>query len=75
MADNDVTSKSGVYEYLLSGEERKLSLRQFSDEDRRIINSLADFIGGLSETAGKVPEESQVDNAEPSSSPAIPVQE
>ena len=37
MADNDVTSKSGVYEYLLSGEERKLSLRQFSDEDRREV--------------------------------------
>ena len=52
-----------------------IELTDFSEEDRRIINSLADFIGGLSETAGKVPEESQVDNAEPSSSPAIPVQE
>jgi predicted transcriptional regulator len=52
-----------------------IELTDFSEEDRRIINSLADFIGGLSETAGKAPEESQEDNAEPSSSPAIPVQE
>lgn len=35
MADEDVTKKSGVYEYLLTGEERKLSIRQFSDRDKR----------------------------------------
>jgi len=52
-----------------------IELTDFSEEDRRIINSLADFIGGLSETAGKTPEESHEDNAEPSSFPAIPVQE
>jgi predicted transcriptional regulator len=52
-----------------------IELTDFSEEDRRIINSLADFIGGLSETAGNAPEESQEDNAEQSSSPAIPVQE
>lgn len=34
MADRDVTRKSGVYEYLLTGEERCLSIRAF-DEDMR----------------------------------------
>lgn len=35
MADEDVTKKSGVYEYLLTGGERKLSIRQFDLRDRR----------------------------------------
>ncbi len=35
MADREVTKKSGVYEYLLSGKEKYLSLRQFDDEDKR----------------------------------------
>lgn len=35
MADDDVTSKRGVYEYLLTGEERKLSIRTFDDRDKR----------------------------------------
>ena len=35
MADEDVTRKSGVYEYLLTGEERCLSIRAFTDRDRR----------------------------------------
>ena len=35
MADREVTKKSGVYEYLLSGKEKCLSLRQFEDEDKR----------------------------------------
>lgn len=52
-----------------------IELTDFSEEDRRIINDLADFIGWLSETEGEAPEESHEDNAEPSSSPAIPVQE
>ena len=52
-----------------------IELTDFSEEDRRIINDLADFIGWLSETEEEAPEESQEDNAEPSSSPAIPVQE
>lgn len=52
-----------------------IELADFSDEDRRVINDLADFIGWLSETEEEAPEESQEDNAEPSSSPAITVQE
>lgn len=35
MADREVTKKSGVYEYLLSGKEKCLNLRQFDDEDKR----------------------------------------
>ena len=35
MADKEVTKKSGLYEYLLSGREKYLNLRQFDDEDTR----------------------------------------
>lgn len=35
MADEDVTKKSGVYEYLLTGKERCLSIRAFSVRDKR----------------------------------------
>lgn len=35
MADDDVTSKTGVYEYVLSGDERALSLRKFTDTQKR----------------------------------------
>ena len=35
MSDKEVTNKKGVYEYLLSGKEKLLSLRQFDDEDKR----------------------------------------
>ena len=35
MADEDVTKKSGVYEYLLTGEERCLSIRAFDDRMKR----------------------------------------
>ena len=33
MGDEDVTRKSGVYEYLLTGDERKLSIRSFDRRD------------------------------------------
>lgn len=35
MQDDDVTAKKGIYEYLLTGEERKLSIRGFSDSQKR----------------------------------------
>ena len=35
MADEDVTKKSGVYEYVLTGNERALSIRAFTERDRR----------------------------------------
>ena len=35
MQDEDVTSKKGIYEYLLSGDERHLSIRAFPDSMKR----------------------------------------
>ncbi len=35
MIDDDVTKKSGIYEYLLDGEEKHLSIRAFSDKMKR----------------------------------------
>lgn len=35
MADEDVTKASGVYEYLLTGDERCLNIRKFADRDKR----------------------------------------
>ncbi len=34
LADDDVTNASGVYEYILTGDERKLQIRQFDNRDR-----------------------------------------
>ena len=34
MGDEDVTRKAGIYEYLLTGEEKKLSIRSFDMRDR-----------------------------------------
>ncbi len=35
MMDEDVTNKKGIYEYLLSGDERSLSIRAFTDNMKR----------------------------------------
>lgn len=35
MTDDDVTKKSGIYEYVLRGDERVLNIRAFSLRDRR----------------------------------------
>lgn len=35
MADEDVTKKSGVYEYVLDGNEKALSIRAFTNRDKR----------------------------------------
>ncbi len=35
MMDDDVTSKKGIYEYVLSGDERKLNIRAFTDNMKR----------------------------------------
>jgi hypothetical protein len=37
MADDEVTRKAGIYEYLLTGEAKYLSLRTFSDSVRRTV--------------------------------------
>ena len=35
MADDDVTNKKGIYDYVLSGNESKLSIRAFTQGDKR----------------------------------------
>jgi len=35
MEDSDVTKKSGIFEYLLSGNEKTLSIREFTANDRK----------------------------------------
>lgn len=35
MEDEDVTNKKGIYDYVLSGDERSLSVRRFSDRMKR----------------------------------------
>ena len=37
MQDDDVTKKSGIYEYLLSGNEKYLNIRAFSDSQKRQV--------------------------------------
>lgn len=37
MEDEDVTRKSGIYEYVLDGQERVLSIRAFDMRDRRTV--------------------------------------
>lgn len=37
MADDEVTKKKGVYEYLLTGKEKYLAIRAFTDSQKRII--------------------------------------
>jgi len=35
MKDEDITKKSGIYEYMLSGKEKYLNIRAFSDKEKR----------------------------------------
>ncbi|MBO5925611.1 MAG: DUF262 domain-containing protein [Clostridia bacterium] len=37
MQDDDVTKPSGIYEYLLSGDEKHLSIRSFTDNEKRKV--------------------------------------
>ena len=37
MADKEVQRKSGIYEYLLTGDEKHLNLRQFDEDERRTM--------------------------------------
>lgn len=64
MADDDVTSKKGVYEYLLTGNERKLSIRAF---DKRDARAAYERQGGVCPLCGEhfEFEEMQADHIEP----------
>jgi hypothetical protein len=35
MMDDDITNKKGIYEYLLSGKEKHLNIRAFSESQKR----------------------------------------
>jgi 5-methylcytosine-specific restriction endonuclease McrA len=35
MQDEDVTKKSGIYEYILTGNEKYLSIQSFTDKQKR----------------------------------------
>jgi hypothetical protein len=35
MIDDDITNKKGIYEYLLSGKEKHLNIRAFTDNQKR----------------------------------------
>lgn len=37
MQDDDVTKRSGIYEYLLSGNEKHLNIRTFTDNEKRQV--------------------------------------
>ncbi|MDG6457712.1 DUF262 domain-containing protein [Glaesserella parasuis] len=44
MEDDEVSKKSGIYAYILTGEERYLSLRAFTDKDKRTMFERQDGI-------------------------------
>ena len=50
LKDNEVTDKRGIYEYLLDGDERHLSLRQFDDNIKQEVYELQ---GGKCKLCGK----------------------
>ena len=37
MRDDDVTRRSGIYEYLLSGNEKHLNIRTFTENEKRLV--------------------------------------
>ena len=37
MTDDDVTNKKGIYQYVLSGEEKHLNIREFTDNEKRQV--------------------------------------
>lgn len=37
MADDEATKKKGIYEYLLTGNEKHLNIRSFTDSDKRTL--------------------------------------
>ncbi len=50
LKDTEVTNKRGIYEYLLSGDEKTLSLRQFDDDQK---SAAYERQGGICKLCGK----------------------
>ncbi len=44
LRDDDVTKRSGIYEYLLSGNEKHLNIRAFTENERRLVYERQDGI-------------------------------
>ena len=61
---NDITNQRGIYEYLLSGDERHLSIRRFSD---KMARTAYERQGGKCPKCGKhfAIEEMQADHITP----------
>jgi len=56
MADKEVTKKSGIYEYILTGEDKFLSLRKFDNDERVTIYNQQKGICSLCEKPYKITE-------------------
>jgi 5-methylcytosine-specific restriction endonuclease McrA len=56
MSDNDVTKKKGVYEYLLTGNEKYLNIRAFTDSDKRTMYERQSGICSLCKVAFEISE-------------------
>ena len=58
MIDDDVTKKAGIYPYLLTGEEKHLNIRAFSDSMKQKAFEIQD---GICRSCGKEFEISEMD--------------
>ena len=58
MIDDDVTKKAGIYPYLLTGEEKHLNIRAFSDSMKQKAFEIQD---GICRSCGKAFEMSEMD--------------
>ena len=54
MMDEDVTNKKGIYTYVLTGEEKHLSIRAFSDSMKRQIYERQDGVCPVCATEGNL---------------------
>ena len=62
--DDDVTSKKGIYEYLIDGEEKHLSIRSFTDKEKLKVYEKQDGICKKCEKKFKI-EEMEADHITP----------
>ena len=64
MIDKDVTKRSGIYMYVLSGEEKWLNIRKFDDADKRAIYEMQKGICPYCEKEGRASIEYDIDDME-----------
>ena len=46
MMDDDVTNKKGIYEYILTRNEKHLSIRNFSESQKKIFREIYTLFKG-----------------------------